>query len=213
MRYNPTTHAVICMIISVHYFFHLWCWNHYFCYTVPAQVTYTPTVQYLPNRLSGVVRCYSKLKRRLHILMLWSWAYIHIFNLFATVQANPGIQFVMWTRDKHLLEPYETEGFAVMHNGSLLIERVKESHQGMYTCTPYNVHGTKGASLAMQVIVKDPPKFEITPDPMYQSKLGTSLEIPCSAVAPNGTTSPLITWQRVREKGVIKFFTLVYVRV
>ncbi|ODM99651.1 Protein turtle [Orchesella cincta] len=136
----------------------------------PAQVTYTPTVQYLPNRLSGVVRCY--------------------------IQANPGIQFVMWTRDKHLLEPYETEGFAVMHNGSLLIERVKESHQGMYTCTPYNVHGTKGASLAMQVIVKDPPKFEITPDPMYQNKLGTSLEIPCTANAPNGTTSPLITWQR-----------------
>lgn len=140
-------------------------------------MTYTPTVQYLPNRLSGVVRCY--------------------------IQANPGIQFVMWTRDKHLLEPYETEGFAVMTNGSLLIERVKESHQGMYTCTPYNVHGTKGASLAMQVIVKDPPKFEITPDPMYQSKLGTSLEIPCTAVAPNGTTSPLITWQRVSTKHII----------
>jgi hypothetical protein len=98
----------------------------------PAQVTYTPTVQYLPHRLSGVVRCY--------------------------IQANPPIQFVMWTRDKHLLEPYETDGFAVMSNGSLLIDRVKESHQGMYTCTPYNVHGTKGSSLPMQVIVKEPPR-------------------------------------------------------
>ncbi|XP_035703262.1 protein turtle isoform X2 [Folsomia candida] len=135
-----------------------------------AQVTYTPTVQYLPHRLSGVVRCY--------------------------IQANPPIQFVMWTRDKHLLEPYETDGFAVMSNGSLLIDRVKESHQGMYTCTPYNVHGTKGSSLPMQVIVKEPPKFEITPDPLYQRKLGSSLEIPCTAIAPNGTTSPLITWQR-----------------
>ncbi len=140
----------------------------------PAQVTYTPTVQYLPHRLAGVVRCY--------------------------IMANPPIQFVMWTRDKHLLEPYETEGFAVMNNGSLLIDRVKETHQGMYTCTPYNVHGTKGSSLQMQVIVKEPPKFELTPDPLYQSKLGSSLEIPCSAVAPNGTTSPLITWQRVRSK-------------
>ncbi len=162
------------MIVHCHFMYIFFCFA--FPFSVPAQVTYTPTVQYLPNRLSGVVRCY--------------------------IQANPGIQFVMWTRDKHLLEPYETEGFAVMTNGSLLIERVKESHQGMYTCTPYNVHGTKGASLAMQVIVKDPPKFEITPDPMYQSKLGTSLEIPCTAVAPNGTTSPLITWQRVSTKHI-----------
>lgn len=75
----------------------------------PAQVTYTPTVQYLPHRLSGVVRCY--------------------------IQANPPIQFVMWTRDKHLLEPYETDGFAVMSNGSLLIDRVKESHQGKQSKT------------------------------------------------------------------------------
>ena len=64
--------------------------------------------------LAGVVRCY--------------------------ITANPPIQFVMWTRDKHLLEPYETDGFAVMTNGSLLIDRVRETHQGMYTCTPYNVH-------------------------------------------------------------------------
>jgi len=134
-------------------------------------VTYTPTVQYLPHRLSGVVRCY--------------------------IQANPPIQFVMWTKDKHFLEPYETEGFAVMTNGSLLIERVKETHQGMYTCQPYNVHGTIGPPLPMQVIVKEPPNFDITPDPVYQRKLGSSLEIPCTAVAPNGTTSPLITWQRV----------------
>ncbi|CAG7728054.1 unnamed protein product, partial [Allacma fusca] len=136
----------------------------------PAEVTYTPTVQYLPHRLAGVVRCY--------------------------IMANPPIQFVMWTRDKHLLEPYEEEGFAVMNNGSLLIDRVKETHQGQYTCTPYNVHGTKGSSLQMQVIVKEPPKFDVTPEPMYQSKLGASLEIPCSAIAPNGTNSPLITWHR-----------------
>ena len=113
--------------------------------------------------------------------------------------ANPPIQFVMWTRDKHLLEPYEEEGFAVMNNGSLLIDRVKESHQGQYTCTPYNVYGTKGSSQPMQVIVKEPPKFDVTPEPMYQTKLGASLEIPCSAVAPNGTNPPLITWHRVRN--------------
>lgn len=49
----------------------------------PAKVTFTPTVQYLPFRLAGVVQCY--------------------------IKANPPLQYVTWTKDKRLLEPYQTK--------------------------------------------------------------------------------------------------------
>lgn len=69
-----------------------------FRFTDPAKVTYTPTVQYLPFRLGGVVQCY--------------------------IKANPPLQYVTWTKDKRLLEPYQTKDIIVMNNGSLLFTRV-----------------------------------------------------------------------------------------
>lgn len=84
--------------------------NDYF--SVPAKVTFTPTVQYLPFRLAGVVQCF--------------------------IKANPPLQYVTWTKDKRLLEPYQTKDIVIMNNGSLLFTRVslvvffflKKSHQG-----------------------------------------------------------------------------------
>lgn len=73
----------------------------------PAKVTYTPTVQYLPFRLGGVVQCY--------------------------IKANPPLQYVTWTKDKRLLEPYQTKDIIVMNNGSLLFTRVRnESSYARY---------------------------------------------------------------------------------
>lgn len=88
--------------------------------TDPAKVTFTPTVQYLPFRLAGVVQCY--------------------------IKANPPLQYVTWTKDKRLLEPYQTKDIVIMNNGSLLFTRVNQNHQGRYTCTPYNAQGTQGSS-------------------------------------------------------------------
>jgi len=68
------------------------------CVTVPAKVTFTPTVQYLPFRLAGVVQCF--------------------------IKANPPLQYVTWTKDKRLLEPYQTKDIIIMNNGSLLFTRV-----------------------------------------------------------------------------------------
>ena len=136
----------------------------------PAKVTFTPTVQYLPFRLAGVVHCY--------------------------IKANPPLQYVTWTKDKRLLEPYQTKEIVIMNNGSLLFTRVNQNHQGRYTCTPYNAQGTQGSSGTMEVLVRKPPTFLFEPEPVYQKKLGESVEIYCEAQEAEGTQKPVIQWKR-----------------
>ncbi|KAL9931032.1 immunoglobulin superfamily member turtle isoform 3-T21 [Glossina fuscipes fuscipes] len=135
-----------------------------------AKVTFTPTVQYLPFRLAGVVQCY--------------------------IKSNPQLQYVTWTKDKRLLEPYQMKDIVVMANGSLLFTRVNEDHQGRYTCTPYNALGTQGSSGPMEVLVRKPPTFTIEPESLYQRKVGDSVEMHCDAVEAEGTQKPIIKWQR-----------------
>uniref|UniRef100_A0A6B2ECB6 Putative neural cell adhesion molecule l1 n=1 Tax=Phlebotomus kandelakii TaxID=1109342 RepID=A0A6B2ECB6_9DIPT len=136
----------------------------------PAKVTFTPTIQYLPFRLAGVVQCY--------------------------IKANPPLQYVTWTKDKRLLEPYQTRDIVVMNNGSLLFTRVNQNHQGRYTCTPYNAQGTQGSSGPMEVLVRKPPVFTVEPEPMYQRKVGETVEMHCDALEAEGTQKPNIQWQR-----------------
>ena len=94
----------------------------------PARVTYSPTIQYLPLGLSGVVRCY--------------------------VQASPPIQFITWSKDNRPFDPNATPGVVTLNNGSLLFQRVSHKHQGRFRCTPYNIHGTAGTSTVMEVLVR-----------------------------------------------------------
>ncbi|XP_046471646.1 protein turtle isoform X4 [Neodiprion pinetum] len=136
----------------------------------PAKVTFTPTIQYLPFRLAGVVQCY--------------------------IKSNPPLQYVTWTKDKRLLEPYQTKDIVIMNNGSLLFTRVSENHQGRYTCTPYNAQGTQGSSGPMEVLVRKPPVFTVEPEPIYQRKVGDTVEMHCDAQEAEGTQNPTIQWQR-----------------
>ncbi|XP_049696712.2 protein turtle isoform X1 [Helicoverpa armigera] len=136
----------------------------------PAKVTFTPTVQYLPFRLAGVVQCY--------------------------IKANPPLQYVTWTKDKRLLEPYQTKDIVIMNNGSLLFTRVNQNHQGRYTCTPYNAQGTQGSSGPMEVLVRKPPVFTVEPEPLYQRKVGESVEMHCEAQEAEGTQRPSVLWRR-----------------
>ncbi|VVC89955.1 unnamed protein product [Leptidea sinapis] len=136
----------------------------------PAKVTFTPTVQYLPFRLAGVVQCY--------------------------IKANPPLQYVTWTKDKRLLEPYQTKDIVIMNNGSLLFTRVNQNHQGRYTCTPYNAQGTQGSSGPMEVLVRKPPVFTVEPEPLYQRKVGESVEMHCEAQEAEGTQRPNVVWRR-----------------
>ncbi|XP_076389609.1 protein turtle isoform X5 [Megachile rotundata] len=135
-----------------------------------AKVTFTPSIQYLPFRSAGVVQCY--------------------------IKANPPLQYVTWSKDKRLLEPYQTKEIVVMNNGSLLFTRVNEKHQGVYTCTPYNAQGTHGSSGPMQVLVRNPPVFTVEPEPVYQKKIGETVEMYCEAQEAEGTQKPTIQWHR-----------------
>ena len=94
----------------------------------PARVTYSPTIQFLPTGLSGIVRCF--------------------------IQANPPFQFITWTKDRRPFDPNATPGVTTLNNGSLLFARVSNELQGRYRCTPYNIHGTAGTSNPMEVLVR-----------------------------------------------------------
>lgn len=154
-----------------------------FDFTDPAKVTFTPTVQYLPFRLAGVVQCY--------------------------IKSNPPLQYVTWTKDKRLLEPYQTKDIVIMNNGSLLFTRVNQNHQGRYTCTPYNAQGTQGSSGAMEVLVRKPPMFTIEPDALYQRKVGESVEMHCDAQEAEGTQRPNISWFRRGNKMLFTISSLI----
>jgi immunoglobulin superfamily member 9B len=48
----------------------------------------------------------------------------------------------------------------------------------------------------MEVLVRKPPVFTLEPDPMYQRKVGESVEMHCDALEAEGTQKPNIQWQR-----------------
>lgn len=91
------------------------------------------------------------------------------------IKANPPLQYVTWTKDKRLLEPYQTKDIVIMNNGSLLFTRVNQNHQGRYTCTPYNAQGTQGSSGPMEVLVRKPPNWTVEPEPLYQRKVSCKI--------------------------------------
>lgn len=41
------------------------------------------------------------------------------------IEANPQIQFVTWTKDKRIYDPFDIPGVMAMENGSILIDRVR----------------------------------------------------------------------------------------
>ncbi|XP_053203536.1 protein turtle-like isoform X3 [Panonychus citri] len=133
----------------------------------PARVTYSPTIQYLPLGLSGIVRCF--------------------------VQANPPFQFITWTKDRRPFEPNNLPGVVSLNNGSLLFQRVTNEHQGRYRCTPYNIHGTAGTSNVMEVLVREPPLFTIKPKDAYQQSVNSEVKMPCEGV---GQPKPTVSWRK-----------------
>ncbi|RWS31959.1 protein turtle-like protein [Leptotrombidium deliense] len=132
-----------------------------------ARVTYSPTIQYLPLGLSGIVRCF--------------------------VQASPGFQFITWTKDRRPFDPNATPGVVTLNNGSLLFQRVSHEHQGRYRCTPYNIHGTAGTSNVMEVLVREPPVFTVKPKEVYQQSINSEVKMPCDGI---GQPKPSITWRK-----------------
>nr|WKY18272.1 turtle-like protein IGSF9 [Penaeus vannamei] len=133
----------------------------------PARVTYTPTVQYLPFRQQGIIKCF--------------------------IKSNPPIQFVTWIKDKRLFDAEKENTVVKLNNGSLLITKVNQSHQGRYSCTPYNRHTTAGSSGDMEVIVRDPPVFSPRPQLQYHGQIGEEVTLVCGG---QGSPTPEVTWKR-----------------
>ncbi|XP_071542829.1 protein turtle homolog B-like isoform X4 [Panulirus ornatus] len=133
----------------------------------PARVTYTPTVQYLPFRQQGIIKCF--------------------------IKSNPPIQFVTWIKDKRLFDAENESTVVLLNNGSLLITKVNQSHQGRYSCTPYNRHTTAGSSGDMEVLVRDPPVFAPRPQPQYHGQVGEEVTLVCGG---QGSPKPEVTWKR-----------------
>ena len=69
--------------------------------------------QIIPRGLPGVVHCH--------------------------IEANPEIQFVTWTKDSRLYDPFEVPGIMAMENGSILIDMVS-AHLACLNCSLRGFH-------------------------------------------------------------------------
>jgi hypothetical protein len=76
-------------------------------FTDPARVAFTPTIQYLPLHLSGIIHCH--------------------------IESNPPYQFITWTKDKRIFDPFDHEGMQSLTNGSLFITKVRYQDHRAYT--------------------------------------------------------------------------------
>ncbi|CAG9113586.1 unnamed protein product [Plutella xylostella] len=83
----------------------------------------------------------------------------------------------------------------IQHDLMFLYNVVDESHEGSYSCTPYNALGSEGPSPLVKVRVQRPPTLAIRPLPLYLTRLGASITLPCAA-AYTDEKAPAIEWVR-----------------
>ncbi|XP_045534516.1 protein borderless [Papilio machaon] len=112
--------------------------------------------------------------------------------------ANPPLTNLRWEKDGFLFDPYNVPGVFYSMNGSLLFNRVDESHEGVYSCTPYNALGTEGASGGVRVRVLRAPRLSARPQPLYVARLGDTLTLPCAVAEPphHAAPAPALRWTR-----------------
>lgn len=129
-------------------------------------------------------------------------------------RSNPPLTNLRWEKDGFLFDPYNVQvrlpmmslnfrhecsqfqGVFYKRNGSLYFSTVDETHNGRYSCTPYNDLGTDGPSPLIQVIVQRPPQFTLKPKSIYMTKLGEAVYMTCDATDRDGTHQALIQWTR-----------------
>lgn len=135
-----------------------------------AKVVYAPKERYLPYGKPASLDCH--------------------------FSANPPLTNLRWEKDGFLFDPYNVPGVFYSRNGSLLFNKVDESHEGEYSCTPYNSLGTEGASPGVRVRVQRPPALSARPQPLYVARLGATLTMPCAASARSHHDEPTVHWVR-----------------
>lgn len=110
--------------------------------------------------------------------------------------ANPPLKNLRWEKDGFLFEPSNVPGVFYSRNGSLLFNQVNESHEGLYSCTPYNALGTEGGSPPVRVRVQRPPTIVRRPQSLYLARLGQRVHMACVASDGNVEAPPVIIWSR-----------------
>ncbi|KAG4079404.1 hypothetical protein HA402_008096 [Bradysia odoriphaga] len=135
-----------------------------------AKVIYAPQEVYLPYGQPAILDCHFR--------------------------SNPPLTNLRWEKDGFLFDPYNVQGVFYKRNGSLYFSTVDETHNGKYSCTPYNDLGTDGPSPLIQVIVQRPPQFTLKPKPIYMTKLGETVTMTCDATDRDGSHRALIQWTK-----------------
>ncbi|CAF4905415.1 unnamed protein product [Pieris macdunnoughi] len=110
--------------------------------------------------------------------------------------ANPPLTNLRWEKDGFLFDPYNVPGVFYSRNGSLLFNKVDESHEGVYSCTPYNTLGSAGPSAGVRVRVQRPPALAIRPRPLYLARLAGHITLPCVAEPQLAAVPPSLSWAR-----------------
>ncbi|KAJ2942516.1 hypothetical protein O0L34_g1980 [Tuta absoluta] len=135
-----------------------------------AKVVYAPEERYLPYGKPASLDCH--------------------------FSANPPLTNLRWEKDGFLFDPYNVPGVFYSRNGSLLFNQVDESHEGEYSCTPYNALGSAGASPRVRVVVARPPALATRPLPLYVARLGQALTLPCAPQLLPHHPPPTLHWAR-----------------
>lgn len=136
-------------------------------------MVYFPRFLYIAYRNTGLVPCF--------------------------IKSNPPPEIVSWTKGNRILIPYYSKTMILLSNGSLLLLNSNKKHQGLYTCTPFNTHGSEGSSETMEVLVRKPPVFTIKPQRQYMRDIGDSVHIPCDAKQGNRNRKPKMEWNWSRK--------------
>ncbi|XP_052754731.1 LOW QUALITY PROTEIN: protein borderless [Galleria mellonella] len=110
--------------------------------------------------------------------------------------ANPPLTNLRWEKDGFLFDPYNVPGVFYSRNGSLLFNQVDESHEGQYSCTPYNALGSEGPSPSVRVRVQRPPALSARPQPLYVARLGDAVTMPCAIDPQPDHLAPTLHWTR-----------------
>ena len=86
---------------------------------------------------------------------------------------NPSTLFTNWTRLGESVTSHPR--FAVLEKGSLLIQNVRRTDPGEYSCTPYNKVGA-GVSKTTKLVLKGKSNCTRTGPPPIRSDEGLTLE-------------------------------------
>nr|CAB3262900.1 uncharacterized protein LOC100184924 [Phallusia mammillata] len=118
-------------------------------------------------------------------------------TLHCPAVADPPVTRVIWKKNGRNIRIQQDPRLSTDGNGSLIIHNIRSSDSGPYTCTPYNLIGTHGESPVVRMVIRDPPRFVVSPKKKYRAAVGETLVAPCAGI---GDPLPTVTWRKLHGK-------------